>query len=164
MLVFLLILNILHSTHSAVCDFREKVKVQGEVLEEKGIFYFKRGEGIRWDYRGRGRKIFLMARGKMWEYYPAQNFLRTYKVKENFWALFQNPDMLEELSAEVKEKKGKIFVKLKEGGSILIEVRNGVIKKVSFEDTTFEFSSCRYNIPLPSSLFNPTFLPGIRKK
>ncbi len=164
MLVFLLILNILYNTNSAVCQFAETVKVQGDVLKEHGYFYFKRGEGIRWDYIGQEKKIFLLARGKMWEYHPKEGFFRTYEIRRSFWELLQDPGKWKDIVKEVQGKNGKFFVKLKGGEEILMEVKKNRIRKISFEDTSFEFHNCRYNISLPSSLFNPTFLSRVRKK
>ncbi len=164
MIVFLLIINLLQGINSSVCKFEEKVMAGGDVLKEKGYFYFLKGKGFRWDYLGEEKKIFLLTRGFIWEYYPEDKFLRKYRAQENLWLLIENPDKWKELADAIVEKKGKIFVKLKGGEEAVIELKNGKIRKVSFGDTVFEFSQCKYNVPLPSSLFNPTFLFSGRKK
>ncbi len=164
MLVFLLILNILYSTRSAVCQFTERVKVQGDILKEHGYFYFKRGEGIRWDYTSGEKRIFVLTGGKLWEYHPRERFYRNYEVRKSFWEVLQDPAKWKELVKEVEGKNGKFIVKTKEGEEILMEIKRNRIKRISFEDTSFEFTHCRYNIPLPSSLFKPTFLSRVRKK
>ncbi|GEM_PF-2899507 len=164
MLTLLLIINLLLSVNSAVCRFKETVEVEGEKLQEEGYFYFSRGQGIRWDYTGEERKTFLFVGGFVWEYYPQENFIRKYRPELNFWLIMENPRRWQEVAEEIREKKGKIFVKLKGGEEVKIEVRKGKIRRISFGDTSFEFLSCRYNTKLPSSLFQPTFFQRNRKK
>ncbi len=164
MLTLLLIIDLLMGINSATCKFRETVTVEGEKLQEEGYFYFSRGQGIRWDYTGQEKKTFLFTRGMVWEYYPEENFLRKYRPQTNFWVLMENPQRWQEVAQEIREKNGKIFVKLRGGEEVEIEVKNGKIRRIRFADTVFEFTSCRYNTKLPSSLFQPTFLVGNRKK
>ncbi len=164
MLTFFLIINLLLSIKTATCRFKETVKVEGEILQEEGYFYFSRGQGIRWDYIGEERKTFLFTNGTVWEYYPDENFTRKYRPELNFWLIMENPRQWQEVAEEIQEKNGKIFVKLKGGETVMVEVKKGKIRRISFQDTVFEFTSCRYNVKIPSSLFRPTFFQKNRKK
>ena len=166
MKAFLLLVSIISSMNSAVCDFVEKSKLGGEVYTEKGIFYFEKGKGLRWDYHSPERKTFWLLGEKIIEIYPEENLIREYKSPRSFWKIIEDPSELYQIAEKIVEKKGEIFVKIKGGEEVVIHIREHRIQRVDFEDTSFEFQKCRYNIKQPSSLWKvpATFVYGSRKK
>ncbi len=166
MKLFLLMVSLISSINSAVCNFSERVELGGKSYKEEGVFYFERGVGMRWEYLRPERKIFWMKKGKIFEFYPEDNIFREYESDENFWNIMEDPYNWKSMTDSIEESDGKIIVILKNGDRVRVEVKRGTIREVIFGETSIKFSKCRYNTKIPSPLFkiSGTLSSSNRKK
>ena len=151
-------------------------------LREKGIFYFKRPDRMRWEYKEPEKKLFLFKEGTFLFYIPEENQLirsRTFKegYESGILALLGGRQSLRdnyriELNAFPTENKKVHQIKLTpraegEFSYILLEIdaSNWLILKAIFFDWAgnkqeFRFSRIRIDVPLPSNLFDLEVPPG----
>lgn len=166
MKAFVLLVSIISSMHTAVCRFTETTALGGDIYRETGVFYFQQDKGLRWDYEKPERKTFWLKGDKVFEYYPGENRFREYRTRENFWKILQNPSLLKDIAEEIVKKNDKIFVKMKGGEKVILVVKKGRIKKISFEDTTMEFFKCDFKARISPLIWDipATFSIEGRKK
>ena len=144
-------------------------------LREKGKFYFKKPDLMKWEYKEPEEKIFLYKGGTFLFYLPEDNqLIRSSQSKENYeseiLALLSGQKAFKdnyhvEFSPFPKETERSWQLKLtpREEGEysfILLEIeeRTALIGKAIFFDwagnkTEFDFSQIKVNPRLPPSLF-----------
>ena len=166
MKAFLLLVSIISSMNTAVCRFKETTVLGGDIYQETGMFYFQRERGLRWDYEEPEKKTFWLKGDRVFEFYPDENRFREYRTRENFWKILQDPSLLKEITEEIVKKNDEIFVKMKGGEEVVLEIKNRRIRKISFEDTTIEFIRCNYGARISPSIWDipETFSQQGRKK
>ena len=148
-------------------DFIQMVFTAQAHTAEKGVFYYKKGVGFRWDYYYPERKIFWMKKDRVVEYFVDDKLARMYSVEENFWILLEDPTQLLKRCEKVEEaevRKGYfLFVETREGRKIKIFLRRDLLPEeiVIDSESKFLFGRWQVNIKLEDSLFIPSLPPDV---
>ncbi len=148
--------------HTLKVDFIQMVFTAQGQSAEKGVFYYKKGKGFRWDYYYPEKKTFWMKDGKVVEYFVEDKIARIYSVEENFWILLENPTRLLERCKKLEEAKVRkgylLFVETDEGRKIKIFLRQDLLPEEVLVDSESKFLFGRWevNVKLEDSLFVPS--------
>ncbi len=148
--------------HTLKVDFIQMVFTAQGQSAEKGVFYYKKGKGFRWDYYYPEKKTFWMKEGKVVEYFVEDKIARIYAVEENFWLLLEHPAKLLERCKKVEEAKVRkgylLFVETEDGRKIKIFLRKDLLPEEVLVDSESKFLFGRWevNVELKDSLFLPS--------
>ncbi len=152
-------------------------------LKERGRFYFKKPGLMKWEYKGKEERTYLIKDGFFWEYIPEDNQITKYDMSkesdesEILLILSGQKGLLDNYSVEFspfptenkKAKQIKLTPKDEETDSfILLEIneKTWLIQKTVFFDwagnkTEFIFSRIKTNINLYNNTFNLNAPPGV---
>jgi outer membrane lipoprotein carrier protein len=152
-------------------------------LTEKGEFYFKKPELMRWEYTEPESKTYLLKEGRFLEYIPEDNQLTKYDLsKEGYESeilslLSGQKGILDNYFVEFspfpsdkpKAKQLKLIPKDEVADSyILLEInqKTWLIQKAIFFDwagnkSEFQFSHIKINIQFPQKLFELELPPNV---
>ncbi len=152
-------------------------------LRERGTFYFKKPDFMRWEYKTPEPKIFLYKEGQFLIYYPEDKELIQSSVSKETYesevlALLSGTksladDYLLEFSPLPSENQLSWKLKLTprdegEYTSILLEIdeKTWLIQKAIFFDwagnrSEFHFSQLKTNVQLPKKLFELVLPPDV---
>lgn len=175
----------LHRLRSIQADF-EQIYYPASLsnpLTEKGKFYFKKPDLMRWEYRRPEQKVFLYKRGVFLAYYPEdkeliQSSLSKEKYETEVLSLLSGQkqltdDYLVEFNPFPSENPKAWKLKLtpreeSDYSHILLEVdeRNWLILKAIFLDwagnkSEFQFSQIKADVQFPQKMFELEVPPDV---
>lgn len=175
----------LHSLRSLQANF-EHIYYSSTIstpLIEKGEFYLKKPDLMKWEYKEPEKRIYLLKGAFFVEYIPEENQIIEYDLSkeghesEILLLLSGQKGLLDNYSVEfspfpTKNKKSshlKLTSKQEDEDSfILLEInkKNWLIQKAVFFDwagnkTEFHFSRIKINVPFDKSTFELNAPPGV---
>lgn len=144
-------------------------------LKERGKFYFKKPDLMKWEYTQPEKKIFVFKKGILWSYFPEDNQL----IKSDLSERKQEAEILSLLSGQKglrnnyslqfspfpSQNEEVYHIKLNpkkehQYSYILLEInsKNWLIQKALFFDwagnkSEFHFKQIKTDVPIPETVF-----------